>query len=227
METVEKKEFTVIWFDYGMYHSNKYGLKKIIHEYGLAWNEGKVKTDLDYEVLVDIYKVFRVENRVVGDKNIEDRSGVSGIWESRENVIKIIMFDKKDENEHLPVLMVYKGEESGFYKEFIRLCVNIGCEISKIVEGENGEYDEIFKRKKNVLLYSMLSDEFSQRQLMIDGFLRRVKELEVVGNMTSKEFISGWKELINKYGTYTDKMLFSETCSELYSETKGSEEKNA
>lgn len=227
METAEKKEFTVIWFDYGMYHNNKYRLKKIIHGYGLVWNGGKVRNDLDYEVLVDIYKVFRVENRVVGDKKVEGRSGASGIWESMGNAVKIIMFDKKNESEHLPVLMVYKGEESGFYKEFVRYCINIGCEVSKVVEGENGEYDEIFKRKKNVLLYTMLSDEFSQRQLMIDGFLRRVKELEVIGNMTSKEFVRGWKELISKYGMYTDKMLFNELSSEMYSEIGGGEEKNA
>lgn len=194
-----------------MYHDNKDKLKGIIHKYGLIWNSGKVRSGMSYDVMVDIYKTFKIEDDILGDSLVEGRGGSSGIWESPTNAVKIIVFDKSDdENLHLPVLLVYKGDEGAFYKEFIVGCIGIGGEISKVIEREglDGEYEQVFRKKKNIKMMLLLNDEFASRKIMVDNFLRRMKSKEKVGELSSSEFIEGWKGLIEKYGTYTDKMLF-------------------
>jgi hypothetical protein len=164
---------------------------------------------MSYEVMVDIYKTFKIEDNIVGNVSIEGRSGSSGIWESPNNAIKIIVFDKsEDENIHLPVLLVYKGNESVFYKEFILACIEVGCEISKVVEREDGEYEQIFRKKKNVKMIKLLNDESASRKIMINNFINRITVMKDEGITYSNDFVKGWKALINELGTYTDKMLF-------------------
>jgi hypothetical protein len=209
---METNQFTLIFLEKGIYHENKDVLKEIIHRYGLIWNGGKVRSGLSYDVMVDIYKTFKIEDNLVGDKLVEGRSGSSGIWESPTNAVKIVVFDKsEDENLYvLPVLLIYKGDEGAFYREFILKCIGVGSEISKVIEreGSNGEFEQVFRKKKNIKMMMLLNDSFASRKIMVDNFHRRMKLMEKNGELFSNEFIEGWKGLIEKYGTYTDKMLF-------------------
>jgi hypothetical protein len=210
-------QFTLIFFEHGMYHANKDRLKEIIRRYGLIWNEGRRRSGISYELMIDIYRTFKIEDNIIEDKLLEGRGGSSGIWESSSNAIKIIVFDTV-EGEHFPVLLVYKGDESSFYKEFILECIGIGCEISKVVEKEDGEFEQIFRKKKNIKMMMLLNDSFATRKIMEDNFLRRIKNMEKVGEISSVEFIDGWKNLINKWGTYTDKMLIDDFCNNMKDE---------
>lgn len=205
-------KFTIIYLENGMYHTNKDSIKEIIRRYGLIWNDTKLRSGMSYDLMVDIYKTFKIEDNIVGDKSLVGRGGSSGIWESSTNAVKIIVFDKIVEDEHLPVLLVYKGDEGAFYKEFVVKCISVGCEVSKVIEkeGSDGEYEQIFRKKKNIEMMLLLNDSFASRKIMVDNFLGRMKAMEKVGEMSSEEFIDGWKTLIMKHGTYTDKMLFDE-----------------
>lgn len=219
-------KFTVIYLENGMYHTNKDSIKEIIRRYGLIWNDTKLRSGMSYDLMVDIYKTFKIEDNIVGDKSLVGRGGSSGIWESSTNAVKIIVFDKIVEDEHLPVLLVYKGDEGAFYKEFVVHCISIGCEVSKVIEkeGSEGEYEQIFRKKKNIEMMLLLNDSFASRKIMVDNFLGRMKAMEKVGEMSSGEFIEGWKALIMKYGTYTDKMLIDNYFDKGIEENEG--EKN-
>jgi hypothetical protein len=213
---METNQFTLIFFENGMYYVNRELLKEIISKYGLAWNVAKLRSRMSYTVMEDIYKVFKIEDLVIDSEIVKGRSGSSGIWESPTNAVKIIVFDKaEDENLELPVLMVYKGDESAFYKEFLLKCIEMGCEISKVIEKEDGEYEQIFRKKKNVKMMKLLNDELAIRQIIINNFCGRIKAMKRVGAVYSNDFIEGWVALISERGTYTDKMLIDNFCNNI------------
>lgn len=202
-------EFTTIYFDYSVYSQNKDRLKRMMNKFGFRWNASKMKLGLSNTQVVEVFKFFKVDNRINDDKNLVGRNGSGGVWEVGENAIKIIMFDKKSDDEHLPVLLVYKGTESDFYKGFIGECVKLGCEIGKIVESEKG-MEEIFKKRINVDLIDRLNNVEASKEAMKINFINRVEQLKYIGYLFSESFIKKWCELIDKYGYYTDKMLFTE-----------------
>src|SRR3970282_2115135 len=98
-------DFTTIFFNYGVYSENKVRLKRMMNVNGFKWNNSKMKLGLSDDEIVNAFKFFKVDNRIIDDKNLIGRSGSVGVWEVGENAIKIIMLDKKNEEEHLPVLL--------------------------------------------------------------------------------------------------------------------------
>ena len=200
-------EFTTIFFGYGVYSQNKDRLKKMMSKDGFKWNASKMKLGVSSDVIVEAFKFFKCENRI--DDNLKGRGGSTGVWEVGDRAVKIIMFDKKSEDEHLPVLLVYKGTENEFYRSFISECIKLGCEIGKVVETEKG-VEEIFKKRVNIELVTKLDSVEGSKEVMKEMFINRVNELKGLGYFFSENFIKGWKNCIDKYGLYTDKMLYAE-----------------
>lgn len=203
-------EFTTIYFDYGIYSPNKVKLKKIISEYRLKWIPSKMKLGISNEELFKAFKFFKVDNRVVNDENLKGRNGSVGIWESSSEAIKIIMIDKKEDSEHLPVLLVYKGiETSEFYQKFIQACIKLGCEVGKIIETEKG-MEEIFKKRINIDLVNKLDSVEGTKEVMKEMFQNQINSMSNVGHLFSDDFIREWKKCIEKYANYTREMLYAE-----------------
>lgn len=74
----------------------------------------------------------------------------------------------------------------------------------------NGTYELVFRRRKNIILSKQLRNEVEGRKVLVDNFLRKIKEEKRIGNMSSDEFVWGWVGLINKYGMTTDKVVIEE-----------------
>jgi hypothetical protein len=188
-------DLTVIFFDYNLYHNNKVKVKKIISDYNLKWDNRKVKICLDNLHLVEAYKTFCIYDKISSDTNLTGRMCSVGMWSNDLFAVKIIAFEKDNDTEHLPTLLVIKGEENNeFYRSLITYCVGIGCTISKIVEiGSSGKYEEVFRRKLNVELMERLNTVSGNLELL---------ELDFNSNY-SRVFIDEWKRCIEKYGEYT------------------------
>ncbi len=202
-------EFTVIYFDYGVYSNNKIKVKKIMSDNGLKWNFKK-NLDLGPEEVLNNFEIFGRLDKISDDKLLNGRKGSQGVWESEENAIKAVMIEKKSEDEHLPVLMIFKGNETGeFYKKFIGYCIGLGCTIAKVVE-EEGKFLKIFEKRVNIELVSRLDSVEGSKSVMKEMFLNRIDELSGIGYKFSSSFIEGWKECISKYGFYTTKELYDE-----------------
>ncbi len=202
-------EYTTIYFDYGIYHSKKVKVKKIISSYGLLWNHGKIK-DLSVDEMLKVFEVFKCGDKTKNDNNLRSRAGSSGVWKSGNNSVKIIMFNKVREDEHLPVLMIVKGESNIFYQKFIKYVVGLGCEVGKVVESEDGKFEEIFKKKINVELVEKLNNVELIKESIKNNFLCHMEELKRHGVGMSESFIKGWIDCIYKYGEYTFNMLIQE-----------------
>lgn len=223
-EKKEVKEYTVIWFDYGLYNRNKRNLKKIRDEYGLVWNEGKI-TQLSWDEIIEAFKLFGMGDKISRDTELLERSGSAGVWQSDNNHVKIIMFEKKNEEEHLPVLMVYKGNEGEFYKKYMGYCKDIGCEIAKIVDMGDGKFEEVFKKRINVELIGLLGDNVNIKEVLKKQFMVDIEFKREIGIVFSDEFVKGWVECIDRWGLYTDKMLYEE-ISKKYGGNKENENGN-
>lgn len=199
--------FTVIFFNYNSYHDNKHRLDKIRNKYSVKWNDLKT-IELNYEAILGIYSVFGYKDYIFNDNIVKGRKGISGIWETSDRTcaVKGIFFEKKNKEEHLPVLIVYKGIEGVFYEEFIRYCIGIGCTISKVIE-KNGKFEEMFKKKK---LDSQTIERFLRfegtKDVMMEMFVDKTFQLM---NVFSNSFIEEWKRLIEKHGLRSDKMLYN------------------
>lgn len=207
-------DFTTVYFNYNVYTNNKIQLKKIISKHGLKWIPSKMKMGISWNEICEVAKFFKVEDRVIEDKNLVGRNGSTGMWESSSEAIKIFMFDKKVDSEHLPVLIVYKrnivSEKSSiFYNEFVSECIKLGCEIGKLIEDE-GKLQLIFKKRVNIELAARLDTVEGSKEVVKEMFINRISELGNIGYKFSSSFIEGWKKCIDKYGIYTDKMLYDE-----------------
>lgn len=219
-----KEVYTVIYFDYGIYHINKVKVKKMISKYGLAWNKYKIK-DLSIDDIMSVYKTFFMIDKIDDDDNLKDRSGALGVWEfaGSGEAVKIIMFNKKREDEHLPVLMVYKGrndekEKSNFYNEFIRYILELGCEIKEVSGdvGAGGVGSDIFdfkvvsRKKINLEIVSNLDTVEGRKKVEKDMFFNRIEMLMKAGYYFSDTFIVGWINCIDKFGNYGVRDLYKE-----------------
>ncbi len=192
-------EYTIIYFGYGTYSLNKESVRKIINDNGLVWNENKIKTDLPFEDILNVYKTFKIDDKIINDTNLIGRLGSVGIWNNSENAIKIIIFSKKDKDGSLPVLLIFKGDEtSSFYKTFIKYCISLGCTISKVVE-DDGKFKEVFRKRINIELISNLDNDEETKKVLIELFKLTIDHGYI---KFSDSFLSKWKECINKYGNY-------------------------
>lgn len=201
-------ELTIIYFDYNIYSPNKVKVKKIIKNYGLEWQESKMKLGLSNKVIIEAYTLFKIEDKIIKDQNLKERTGSVGLWSNDDFAVKIIMFDKKSEDEHLPVLLVFKGlEASEFYHELMAYCASLGCTISKIVEVE-GKYEEIFRKRINIELVNDLNSVEGSKKVLCEMFDSNIANVSH-GHFTD-EFITKWKECIQKYGKYTFKDFVKE-----------------
>lgn len=190
------EEYTVIHFDYGSYLSNKVEVKKIISDHELIWKDTKVKIGLPYESILGIYKFFKIDDKLINDKRLVERTGSIGIWSNPESAIKIVIFDKKNKEEQLPVLLIYKGTETcKFYREFMASCIRFGCTLSKVVENNN-ICEEIFRKQLNFELINSLNNDEENKRIIERNF---TIHNEIRGNY-SNDFIGKWKSCIQKYG---------------------------
>lgn len=197
-------ELVVIWLDNGIYNSNRNELKNIMNKYGLIQNISKV-VGLNYNDIKEIYETFHFEDRL--DEKLKNEDGISGIFEGGGEAVKIVKYDDMQK----PVLIVYKGSKGAFFKVFATFVINLGGDIGQVVDMEgNGVYQIEFRRRKNIVLSEKLRDEVEGRKIIIESFLRKVKEEKRTGNISSDEFVCGWVELINKYGTITDRSVIEE-----------------
>lgn len=197
-------ELIVVWLDHGLYDSNRNELINIMNKYGLVQNVSKV-VGLNYRDIKEIYTDFHFEDRL--DEKLKNEDGISGVFENNEEKVKIVKYDNM---EH-PALIVYKGSKGAFFKVFATFVINLGGDIGQVVDVEGaGTYELIFRRRKNITLNRMLRDEVEGRKVIVEGFLRKVKEEKRTGNMSSDEFVRGWIEMINKYGTITDRAVIEE-----------------
>ena len=191
-------ELINIFFNYGIYSLNKENIKKIISDNGLRWNENKVKLELSYEDILDIYKLFKIEDKIINDKTLKDRIGSVGMWNDLNNAVKIIIFSKKYDDEFPPVLLVFKGDETcSFYKTLIKYCVSLGCTISKIVELD-GKFEEVFRKRINVELISALDNDEETKKMLINLF-----DFDISKSYFSDSFVIKWKECIKNWGLQT------------------------
>jgi hypothetical protein len=155
----------------------------------------------------EIYETFHFEDRL--DEKLKDEVGISGIFENGKEKVKIVLFD----NTEYPGLLVYKGSKGMFFKEFSKFLVELGGDIAHVVDREDiGEYEVLFRRRKNLALSSLLGDALEERKVLTENFLRKVKAEKLVGNMNSVEFIEGWISMINKWGTITDKSVIKDVA---------------
>lgn len=197
-------ELIVIWLDYGLYGSNRNELKNIMNKYGLIQNISKV-VGLNYNDIKEIYETFHFEDRL--DEKLKNEDGISGIFEGGGEAVKIVKYDDMQK----PVLIVYKGSKGAFFKVFATFVINLGGDIGQVVDMEGaGTYELIFRRRKNIALSKNLRNFVEERKVLTENFLRKIKAEKQVGNMSSDEFIRGWVELINKYGTLTDRTVIEE-----------------
>lgn len=208
---IESNEFTIIYFDYGFYTENKSKIQKLRMLHGLKWNQSKVKIGIHYDEILSAYELFGMNDKIIKDENLKGRTGSVGIWENTvsDDAIKIIMFDKKNEDEHLPILLVYKGSEEEFYKKLIELCVGLGCTLAKVVEID-GKFEELFKRKLNVELVEKLKNVELSKATMKENFINKIEEFKRHGHKFSDSFVAEWIKCIYKYGYYSMNDLLNE-----------------
>jgi len=201
-------ELTMIYFNYNIYNANKVKVKNIISKYGLSWQASKMKLGLPHEIILEAYKLFKIDDKISKDENLKGRSGSVGLWSNEKFSVKIIMFDKKTEDEHLPVLLVFKGiETSEFYHDLMAYCANLGCTISKIVEVD-GKYEEIFRKRINIELVNDLNSVSGTKKVLCNMFDNHINNTG--HGKFSDSFIAKWKECIKKYGNYTFRDLINE-----------------
>jgi len=183
--------YYIIYFDYDLYHKNKYKLKQIMKYYGLTWDWSKVES-LDAEQIDSIYKLSGIENTV-------KRSGSSGIWSNGTDSVKALMFEKQNKDEHLPVLMICKFDvRTDFYTDFITYCYKIGCQIVKLTK-DRGEYYFEFKKQlseKKKRLMEMIDDKEATKNIKKNIFLTEIKYRR---GRYSDSFINGWLRCIDMY----------------------------
>ena len=182
-----------------MYHKHKRKMKSnIISKYGLVWNPGKVKF-LNADKIKEVYDIFHV----IYNNDMNGRDGKSGVWQNKFDIIKIVMFDKLSKDEHLPVLLIIKGDEvSQFYKELCDYCLNVvGCEIKKFTETESGEIDEVFSKKVNTGLVKCLNDKKGRCEVIKKNFLIKIECLKEININFSDNFVNKWNNCIDKYET--------------------------
>lgn len=203
------KEYTVLWFDYELYHKNKVKVKAIISKYGLVWNTGKVKLMTNEEMMESIH-FFGLSKKIEEDSNLKGRGGSSGVWKSDKRLIKIIMFEKRNIDEHLPVILIYKNTENEFSDsenendmflgEFVNYCLSIGVSVSLMKKAEEGKLEEIYEKKLNIDLIKDLNNIDKKKEVMINNFKEEMYLRRNCEHKFSDKFIDGWTECIRKYG---------------------------
>jgi len=208
-------DYTTIYFDYNIYSINKDNLKKIMFDNGLVFINNKVKNYTWIELL-EIFKYFKADDKIIENKDLLNRNGLTGLWENKNEAVKVVIFDEVlGKNDCLPVFMIYKRNElsnelnnelSLFYKKFIGTCINLGCEIGKVVETENGT-ELIFKKKINVKFNDILDDDEKNKKILEELFMNKVNLFPGQYNST---FVEKWNECIKKYTNYTMKDFIKE-----------------
>lgn len=207
--------YTTIFFDWNLYQPNKSSIKDLRTKFNIQSNEKKVKENVPYNEILGIYKVFKSENRIINDKNLRNRKGATGIWSGERDTLKIVAFDPVDEKESPPILAIYRGMEETFYKELLKVCIGIGCEIGKLEEDDKSEIKVIFKKQ--------LSLEDIERRKNLDEvkielekeFNIRTNELKNIGYELSDIFFQEWESCINTYGYYDIRKLLNDTKGEV------------
>lgn len=197
------EELIIIWLDNGIYNKNRDELKNIMSKYGVVQNVSKV-VGLNSRDIKEIYEAFHYEDRF--DEEVKE-DGISGVFEGSGEAVKIVKYDDMEK----PVLIVYKGSKGVFFKELAEFLIELGGDVGQAVDMEgNGTYELVFRRRKNIILSKQLRNEVEGRKVLVDNFLRKIKEEKRIGNMSSDEFVRGWVGLINKYGMTTDKVVIEE-----------------
>ncbi len=179
--------------------------------YGLEWNESKL-TDLSHEDMKNTYKTFFYIDKFINDERLRDRSGMSGIWEKKDgsSAVKVVVFDKKNDSELLPVMMIYKGVEDEFYKKSVGWCIRWGCVLSKVTEID-GKFEEVFKKRKlDDSVVVKLKGMEESKDVMKKQFDDRIKILRDFGCEFDSEFIKEWNDMIETYGCYYNRDLSKE-----------------
>ncbi len=200
--------YTTIYFDYNMYQPNKHKLESLRSQFGVVWNEKKTQDNVSYQEILNIFKLFKTENRIINDINLRNRKGATGLWENGISALKIIVFDSFA-NENPPVLLIYKGNEGEFYIALIKMCINMGCEIGRLIEDESGIH-EVFKRKLSFELVEKIKSTEESKEIMKDLFDMRVSELRKHVYVFNNLFIEEWKRCIDSYGYYNINSLMME-----------------
>lgn len=205
------KEYTVIYFPNGLYFTNRNRLEKILNGNELVWNEMKV-VKLSPEDVLGVYIVFGYRDSIAGDVNLKRRSGSSEIWQKGSDCfVKGVFFEKRSEDEQLPVLMIIKEcEGSKFYSDFIKYCIGIGCTLSKVAE-DRGKFKEVFKKRTldDNLVKRFINSE-NTKDTMKEIFLNRISQFNSIYKFDNG-FIKEWLAMIEKHGKYYDKELYEKT----------------
>ncbi len=202
--------YTTIFFPYGLYQPNKHKLQNLRTRFSINWNVKKVKENVPYIEIIDIYRLFKLESLIINDLNLRNRCGATGLWSNETNTLKIIVFNTTNENDYPPCLMIYRGEEKEFYKALVMMCINIGCLMGGLVEDEKGNLVQVFKRQLGAEEVHRLKDLEESKSSINEEFNARIEELKKMNCGLSDEFILLWKEMINKHGYYNIRNLLNE-----------------
>ncbi len=172
-------EYTVVL----LYDWNKHGndIKKMFQDNELLLNSTKT-TKLTNDELKEEYIKFKVDEYINFDSK---QTGLSGYYELEDKSI-IIKIVKNNNIEK--VVLIYKGIEENFYKEFIIKCRDIGSLVIKI------EDDEIvFIKRINVELIKHLNDIQGEHKIKINNFYEK---MNLSNGIFSDDFKKQWIECI-------------------------------
>lgn len=163
------------------------GLKDIFRRNGVEWNSNKVE-NLGKDDLIEIFEKYKVDE-YVGEYMVYMDKGKSGVWESSECAIKIVMIEGSDN-----VLLVFKKRVDSvgdIYKEFVKYCKKVGG-LAQLI-GSNGEV--LFRDRINVELIKRLDDKAGERKVKIKNF---VSKIELKFGDFSDKFKEDWVECIRR-----------------------------
>lgn len=202
--------FTTIFFPINTYQSNKHKLQNLRIRFGVNWNDKKIKENIPYNDILNVYKLFKSENQIINDESLKNRQGATGLWSSETDSLKIIVFNEIDEKESHPVLMIYRGCEEEFYRTLVKMCADIGCVIGKLVEDENGNLIEVFKKQRSIEEVERIRSLESSKNVIKELFNNRISELKNFNCNLSDEFVRKWEKCIEAFGYYDIRNLLNE-----------------
>lgn len=164
-----------------VYDWSKYGegLKNIFKKYGVKWNSDKMEK-LNEEESKEILIKYKVGN----DFNCSVSIGKSGIWESKNCAIKIIMEDEKGGGSDIGLLVYRKRSlEDKLWSIFVKYCKDCGALVQ--VLDENREV--VFRDRINVELIKRINDKVDEKKVMTENFIEKCQIEEYLYGDSFKE----------------------------------------
>ncbi len=159
-------------------------IKNMFQDNGLLLNSTKT-TELTSKELEEEYKKFKVDEYFYVNGLTTGIVGLAGYYEldDKSIIIKIIKNNSIDN-----MILVYKGTEESFYKEFVVQCKDVGSLVIKIEDDE-----VVFKKRINVELIKKLNDIQGENDVKIKNF---IEKMSLNDGIFSDDFKNQWIECI-------------------------------